>query len=246
MVWGERTRNAESVSNPCSGAYAHGHRRLWNQTCWAPLSIHVLKDCLACNKVWYWCLCIKGHWNKYLQHVPTKPQGQKRFPRKLLWGNVSFMELESCNIILTTPPFGLATAFWATKNTKHFRVCAKTLKEDLELIELNYHVMANLVVQVKISQKTSSNLRKERTPSVSLISQSLWRPSLRIRNWVQKSVSRGPTRKTKLLREVWEVESLLNLSMPLEELDVIVNSTSINLWLFECSLLVLLLAVLPI
>ena len=60
-----------------------------------------------------------------------------------------FTELELCNIILTALPFGFATAFWAAKGSKHFPVYVKTLKEDLELIEPNYQVTANLVAQVK-------------------------------------------------------------------------------------------------
>jgi hypothetical protein len=66
---------------------------------------------------------------------------------------VPFTELELCTIILTALPFGFASAFWTQKGTKHFPVCVKTLKEDLELIKPNYQVTATLVAQVKGSQK---------------------------------------------------------------------------------------------
>ena len=88
-------------------------------------------------------------YNKFLPSI----KDEEGSPAELVQGNVPFTELELCNVILTALPFGFASAFWAAKGTKQFPVCVKTLKEDLELIKPSYQVTANLVAQVKGSQK---------------------------------------------------------------------------------------------
>ena len=90
--------------------------------------------------------------NTYNKYLPSL-KDEEGSPEELVRGNVTFTELELCNVILTALPFGFALAFWTSKGTKHFPVCVRTLKEDLELIESNYRVIATLFAQVKGSQK---------------------------------------------------------------------------------------------
>ncbi len=64
--------------------------------------------------------------NTYNKSLPSL-KDEEGSPAELVQGNVPFTELELCNVILTALPFGFASAFWASKGTKHFPVCVKTL-----------------------------------------------------------------------------------------------------------------------
>ena len=126
------------------------------------MPIHAVSDHLACNQGRYRTFCNGvveiNTYNKFLPSLKDK-EGS---PEELVWGNIPFTELELCNIILTALPFGFATAFWVAKGTKHFPVCVKTLKENLELIKPNCRVMATLVTQVKGTQKGQSKSGKDK------------------------------------------------------------------------------------
>ena len=99
--------------------------------------------------------------NSYNKFLPSL-KDEEGSPTELVRGNVPFTELELCSIILQALPFGFASAFWSQKGTKHFPVCVKTLKTDLEVMEPHYRVTANLVAQVKSSQKGHSKPPKDK------------------------------------------------------------------------------------
>ena len=73
---------------------------------------------------------------------------------ELVRSNEPFSQLEMCNIILTALLFSFASSFWAAKGAKHFPVCVKTLKADLQLIEPAYSVTAKLAAQVKLNARS--------------------------------------------------------------------------------------------
>ena len=90
--------------------------------------------------------------NSYNKYFPSL-KDKERSPTKLVRNNESFLQLESSNIILTALLFNFASSFWAAKGAKHFSVCVKTLKADLQLIEPAYAVTAKLAAQVKAHAK---------------------------------------------------------------------------------------------
>ena len=108
--------------------------------------------------------------NTYNKYLPSL-KDEEGAPEALVRGNVPFTELELCTIILQALPFGFASAFWSQKGTKHFPVCVKTLKEDLELMEPHYRVTANLVAQVKSSQKGQSKNPTDKEPNCRTLDQ---------------------------------------------------------------------------
>ena len=63
-------------------------------------------------------------------------------------GNLPFLHIERCNIILTVLPFNLASAFWASECASCVPLCVKMLKEGLELAATIYAVTMKLVAQV--------------------------------------------------------------------------------------------------
>jgi len=72
-------------------------------------------------------------------------------PQAVHRGNVPFLRIEPCNIIVTALRFNFPSVFWASKGAGHFPICVKTLLEDLEFVALTCAVTAKLVAQVKRS-----------------------------------------------------------------------------------------------
>ena len=89
--------------------------------------------------------------NSYNKYLPSL-KDEEGSPTELVCSNEPFSQLEMCNIILTALPFNFASSFWAAKGAKHFPVCVKTLKADLQLIEPAYSVTAKLAAQVKLNR----------------------------------------------------------------------------------------------
>ena len=99
--------------------------------------------------------------NSYNKYLPSL-KDEEGSPPELVRSNEPFSQLEMCNIILTALPFNFASSFWAAKGAKHFPVCVKTLKADLQLIEPAYSVTAKLAAQVKLNAKSAPGTAPEK------------------------------------------------------------------------------------